>query len=135
MSEKINSTTLQRGNAKIAILAERPETPGMKGGVLFCPGFNSEMSGTKAQFLSDHLRRRDIAFTRFDYQGHGASDGAFEEGVIGEWRDDALAVLDQATDGPQVVVGSSMGGWIAMLLARARPERRWRPAPRDWPRW
>jgi len=92
-------------------------------GVLFCGGFTSDMSGTKALALADHCRQRGRAFTRFDYRGHGASSGRFEDGTIGGWRADALAVLDRVTGGPLVVVGSSMGGWIMLLVALARPER------------
>lgn len=92
-------------------------------GILFCGGFHSDMTGTKASYLSDWCAARGRAFTRFDYQGHGASSGRFADGTIGTWFADALAVLDAVTAGPQLVVGSSMGGWMALLLARARPAR------------
>jgi pimeloyl-ACP methyl ester carboxylesterase len=92
-------------------------------GVLFCPGFNSDMQGTKALALEEWCREQGIQFTRFDYFGHGASDGTVEGGTIGRWRDDALAILDQVTRGPQLIVGSSMGGWIMLLAALARPQR------------
>jgi len=92
-------------------------------GVVFLGGFRSDMSGTKAMALEDWARRRGRAFLRFDYSGHGESSGHFEEGCIGDWLEDARAVIDAATDGPQVLVGSSMGGWIALLLARERPEK------------
>ncbi|MCG2633824.1 MAG: alpha/beta hydrolase [Gammaproteobacteria bacterium] len=98
-------------------------TPGEGPGVLFCGGFKSDMTGSKAQCLEALCRRQGRAFVRFDYFGHGQSSGAFPEGTIGRWQDDALAVLDQLTEGPQILVGSSMGGWIALLLALARPER------------
>lgn len=81
------------------------------------------MTGTKATALDAWCRATGRAFTRFDYQGHGASSGRFTEGTIGRWRDDALAVIDLVTRGPLIVVGSSMGGWIAALVALARPER------------
>ncbi len=81
------------------------------------------MTGSKALALEAWCAAAGRQFTRFDYQGHGASSGAFEDGTIGLWRADALAVLDEATSGPQIVVGSSMGGWIACLLAVDRPER------------
>jgi len=81
------------------------------------------MSGSKATTLDAWAHRRGQAFVRFDYQGHGASSGRFEDGTIGSWADDALAVLDLLTEGPQILVGSSMGGWIALLVALARPER------------
>lgn len=92
-------------------------------GVMFCGGFMSDMTGTKATALAGHSMEQNRAFVRFDYSGHGASDGRFEDGSISQWRDDALTVLDTLTEGPQVLVGSSMGGWIALLLALARPER------------
>jgi len=92
-------------------------------GILWCGGFKSDMTGTKAMALDAWAAAQARAFTRFDYSGHGQSGGAFRDGTIGRWRDDALAILDHVTQGPQVIVGSSMGGWIATLLALARPER------------
>nr|WP_255466886.1 alpha/beta hydrolase [Roseicella aquatilis] len=92
-------------------------------GVVFLGGFNSDMTGTKAEDLSAFCAERGQAFLRFDYSGHGASGGRFEEGTIGRWAADAEAVLETLTEGPQVLVGSSMGGWIALLLALRRPER------------
>lgn len=92
-------------------------------GILWLGGFHSDMNGTKAQALAEWAARCGRTFVRFDYFGHGASSGAFENGTISRWRDDALAVLDGLTEGPQILVGSSMGGWMAMLLAHARPER------------
>lgn len=91
--------------------------------VLWLGGFRSDMEGTKAQALAKWAQARGRAFLRFDYFGHGASSGEFEQGSIGRWRADALAVIDELTAGPLVLVGSSMGGWIACLAALARPER------------
>jgi pimeloyl-ACP methyl ester carboxylesterase len=91
--------------------------------VIFCTGFKSDMTGGKALALEAWCRTEGRQFTRFDYQGHGASSGDFAEGTIGLWLDDALAVLDEVARGGQVIVGSSMGGWIALLMARARPDR------------
>jgi len=99
------------------------QSPGAGSGVVFLGGFKSDMTGTKAQFLEGWAQDRGRAFLRFDYSGHGASSGDFLDGCIGDWFADALAVLDHLTQGPQVLVGSSMGGWIALLVARARPER------------
>ncbi|WP_372623086.1 alpha/beta hydrolase [Falsiroseomonas sp.] len=96
---------------------------GVQPGVVFLPGFRSDMQGSKALALRDHCAARGRAFLRFDYSGHGESEGRFEDGTIGQWAADAIAVFDALTEGPQVLVGSSMGGWIALLLARARPER------------
>jgi pimeloyl-ACP methyl ester carboxylesterase len=97
--------------------------PGRGPGVIFMPGYRSDMTGTKATFLRETCEKRGQAFTRFDYSGHGASEGAFEDGTIGQWAADAVAVIDQVAEGRQIVVGSSMGGWIALLAALARPER------------
>jgi pimeloyl-ACP methyl ester carboxylesterase len=91
--------------------------------VLWLGGFASDMTGTKAQALAEWAARSGRAFVRFDYFGHGASSGDFQQGTITRWRQDALAVLDQLTSGPVVLVGSSMGGWIACLVALARAER------------
>jgi len=98
-------------------------SPGKGPGVVFLGGFKSDMEGTKALYLEDWARRAGRAFLRFDYSGHGQSSGAFEEGAIGDWAADAMAAIDALTEGPQILVGSSMGGWIALLAARARPER------------
>jgi len=91
--------------------------------VVFLPGFGSDMSGEKATSLATFCSNVGQAMLRFDYSGHGESDGRFEEGTIGQWTDDALAVMDAVSAGPLLLVGSSMGGWIALLAALARPER------------
>lgn len=96
---------------------------GREPGILFCSGFNSNMQGAKALALEQWCRDQGRQFTRFDYFGHGDSSGVVEAGCIGRWRDDSLAILDSVTSGPQLVVGSSMGGWVMLLLAAARPER------------
>ena len=92
-------------------------------GLVFLGGFMSDMTGTKAMALEDNARDRGQAFVRFDYLGHGASSGRFEDGTIGRWAEDAVAVLDAVTEGPQILIGSSLGGWIMLLAALARPER------------
>lgn len=86
-------------------------------------GFHSDMEGGKALAVDAAAQAAGRAFVRFDYFGHGQSEGAFAAGTVSTWRDDALAVIDDLTDGPQILVGSSMGGWIALLCALARPER------------
>ena len=91
--------------------------------VVFLPGYRSNMTGEKASMLADFCAARGQALLRFDYSGHGASGGAFEDGTIGIWAADALAVIDAQSEGRLVLVGSSMGGWIALLTALARPER------------
>lgn len=92
-------------------------------GVLFLGGFTSDMTGAKATALDRWSREHNRALVRFDYSGHGASSGQFADGTIGRWTNEALAVLDQLTEGPQILVGSSMGAWIMLLAALARPQR------------
>jgi pimeloyl-ACP methyl ester carboxylesterase len=92
-------------------------------GLIFLGGFRSDMTGSKANFLEAWAQARGQAYLRFDYTGHGASSGDFALGTVGRWRDDAIAVIDSLTDGPQILVGSSMSGWIMLLAALARPER------------
>jgi pimeloyl-ACP methyl ester carboxylesterase len=96
---------------------------GKSPGVVFLGGFMSDMTGTKAIALEAFCRARGQAFLRFDYFGHGASSGRFEDATIGRWKGDALHILDRLTEGPQILVGSSMGGWIMLLAALARPRR------------
>ena len=96
-------------------------TPGAEPGVVFLGGFKSDMEGTKAVHLEEWAKRTGSAFLRFDYSGHGESSGAFTDGCIGEWAKDARAAIEALTEGPQVLVGSSMGGWIALLCAREMP--------------
>jgi pimeloyl-ACP methyl ester carboxylesterase len=91
--------------------------------VVFLPGYRSDMTGEKATTLAAFCAARGQAMLRFDYSGHGASDGAFEDGTIGIWAADALAAVDALTEGKLLLVGSSMGGWIALLTTLARPSR------------
>ncbi|GAB4136451.1 MAG: alpha/beta hydrolase [Sphingomonadales bacterium] len=114
-------------------------SPGRGPGVIFLGGFKSDMTGTKAVALERHCQLRQRAYLRFDYSGHGQSHGRFEDGTISVWLEDALAALDDLTAGPQILVGSSMGGWLALLAALARPQRvrglvLIAPAP-DFTRW
>ena len=91
--------------------------------VVFLGGFRSDMTGTKAMALESWARLTGHAYLRFDYLGHGQSSGQFEDGTIGRWLDDSLAVIDAKTTGKLVLVGSSMGGWLSLLAALKRPER------------
>ncbi len=91
--------------------------------VVFLPGFHSDMTGDKATALAAFCAECGQAMLRFDYSGHGTSGGRFEDGTISRWTDDALAMIDRQTDGPLILVGSSMGGWIALLAALVRPGR------------
>jgi pimeloyl-ACP methyl ester carboxylesterase len=90
---------------------------------LWLGGFNSDMQGTKAQALDAWASDRRRALVRFDYSGHGESGGALTEGTIGRWLEESLAVFDAYCRGPQIIVGSSMGGWIALLLVRELAKR------------
>ncbi|MBI2256100.1 MAG: alpha/beta hydrolase [Proteobacteria bacterium] len=92
-------------------------------GIIFLGGFASDMTGTKAMALDAYCAATGRAFVRFDYRGHGQSSGKFTDGTIGAWRDDVLAVIDRLTEGPQILVGSSMGGWLMLLASLARPDR------------
>jgi pimeloyl-ACP methyl ester carboxylesterase len=116
---------------RIAVRARSGREPGSTSdapGLFWLGGFNSDMRGTKAlaldQWAADHGR----ACVRFDYSGHGESGGAFIDGTIGRWLEESLAVFEQFCRGPQVVIGSSMGGWMALLLARAIARRGAGPA-------
>jgi pimeloyl-ACP methyl ester carboxylesterase len=91
--------------------------------VIFLPGFRSDMAGDKATSLAAFCAERGHAMLRFDYSGHGSSGGAFTDGTIGRWAQDVLAIVDHLTDGRLILVGSSMGGWLALLTALARPDR------------
>ncbi len=106
------------GDHRLAYHRLQGETPG----IIFLGGYASDMTGSKATYLDQWCREHGRAYLRFDYLGHGQSSGRFEEGTIGRWTEDALAALDALTDGPQILVGSSMGGWIMLNLALRRPE-------------
>ncbi len=107
----------------LAYLVEKPEKPAGPTGIVWLGGFKSDMTGTKASALAAWARSAKRGFLRFDYFAHGASSGDFADATIGRWREDALAAIDMLTEGPLVLVGSSMGGWMALLAALARPER------------
>ena len=91
--------------------------------ILFLPGYASDMEGTKAVALDDFAAEQGLPMLRFDYSGTGSSEGAFEDGTLERWADEAILALDRLTEGPVVLVGSSMGGWIALHLALRRPKR------------
>jgi pimeloyl-ACP methyl ester carboxylesterase len=107
----------------IAVRAREGATPGL----LWLGGFKSDMKGIKAEALDRWAQERGRALVRFDYSGHGESGGSFTDGTIGRWLEESLAVFDAFCRGPQVVIGSSMGGWLALLLTRELA-RRGRPA-------
>jgi pimeloyl-ACP methyl ester carboxylesterase len=107
------------GRRRIAVRARAGGAPGL----FWLGGFNSDMKGTKALALDAWAAEHGRACVRFDYSGHGESGGAFIDGTIGRWLEDSVAVFEQFCRGPQVVIGSSMGGWMALLLARAIAKR------------
>ena len=99
------------------------KTAGQGPGVVFLCGFKSDMEGSKAVYLEAWAGAQGRAFLRFDYSGHGASSGEFTEGAIGDWAADAAEIIEAVTEGPQVLVGSSMGGWISLILATTMPDK------------
>jgi pimeloyl-ACP methyl ester carboxylesterase len=113
--------TVGTGAAARGIAVRRRE--GGSPGLLWLCGLKSDMKGTKAQALDVFAQQHGRALTRFDYSGHGESGGSFTDGTIGRWLEESLAVFDACCRGPQVVVGSSLGGWIALLLAREMARR------------
>jgi pimeloyl-ACP methyl ester carboxylesterase len=100
-------------------LKGKPNQPG----IIFLGGFMSDMTGTKATTLEEFCLQHSYSFIRFDYMGHGQSSGSFTQGTIGLWKENALHVLDHLTVGPQILIGSSMGGWLMLLAALSRPKR------------
>jgi len=103
----------------IAVRAQAGAAPGL----FWLGGYKSDMKGTKAAALADWAAQAGRACVRFDYSGHGESEGAFTDGTIGRWLADSLAVFDACCAGPQILIGSSMGGWLALLLTRALKRR------------
>ncbi len=99
------------------------QRPGKSPGIVFIGGFRSDMTGSKAESLDAFCAARGQAYLRFDHFAHGGSSGRWEDATIGRWAADLVAVLDALTEGPQILVGSSMGGWLMLLAAKARPAR------------
>lgn len=97
----------------------QPDKPGF----VWLSGFKSDMQGSKVMHLETWAKACDVSFLAFDYSGHGHSSGAFDAGTVSDWRQDTLAAIDTLTRGAQILVGSSMGGWLALLAGLARPER------------
>jgi pimeloyl-ACP methyl ester carboxylesterase len=108
---------------RIAVRARQGAGPDRGPGLFWLGGFNSDMKGTKALALDEWAAAHGRACVRFDYSGHGESGGAFADGTIGRWLEESIAVFDRFCHGPQIVIGSSMGGWMALLLARALARR------------
>jgi pimeloyl-ACP methyl ester carboxylesterase len=115
-----DASSLDLGSGRILACRRRE---GVGPTLVFLPGYMSDMEGGKATALDDWAESRGRAMIRFDYAGCGASSGAFEQQTLAGWRDDVLAVVDRLAEGPVVLVGSSMGGWLMLLAALARPDR------------
>ena len=111
-----------RGPQKLAY-AQQSGDPENRPGVVFCGGFRSDMTGTKAMALAAWARAQNRDYIRFDYFGHGASSGTFTDGTISHWRGDIPHILDRLCDRPQILVGSSFGGWLSLLATLDRPEK------------
>ena len=106
-------------NQKIAYKHAKGRSPG----IVFIHGLNSDMQGLKAKNIEKYAKKNKLGFLRFDCRGHGQSFGRFEDFVISDWKQDLLYVIDELTKGPQILIGSSMGGWLMILAAKARPKK------------
>ena len=106
-------------NHKIAYKSLKGRGPG----IIFIHGLNSDMNGAKALTVERYARKNNLNFIRFDCRGHGRSEGKFEEFTISDWKKDLLDIIDNIAKGPQILIGSSMGGWLMMLAAKARQQR------------
>jgi len=113
----------REGMASIDYVRQNGQTGRDRPGLVFLGGFRSDMTGIKAMHLGRFAAARSLDYVRFDYRGHGADAARFAEHVLGDWLEDAVAVLDRLTRGPQILIGSSMGGWIMQHVALARPDR------------
>lgn len=122
MSNDIIASTISVGLGSAARDIAIEQRPGSMPGLFWLNGFKSDMGGSKAVAVDSHGARRGLAVTRFDYSGHGRSGGAFLDGSISRWLEEALAAFSR-TEGPQIVLGSSLGGWLALLLNKALRER------------
>src|SRR5262245_10194807 len=121
MSEaRLSSLKVVSHTRSIAVRVRKGKNPGL----FWLGGFKSDMKGTKAEALDAWAAKSGRACVRFDYSGHGESDGEFTEGTIGRWLEESLAIYAHFTEGPQIVIGSSMGGWLALLLARDLVQRK-----------
>ncbi len=115
-NDELTSIEVGEGDSKRKIAVRRRD--GRKPGLIWLGGFKSDMKGTKAAALDDWAKEQGRACIRFDYSGHGESGGAFADGTIGKWLDESCSVFEKFCDGPTIAIGSSMGGWISLLLAQ-----------------
>lgn len=125
MTQNTTTSFLDRSERPRLVYHHRRAVPGRAGAptLVFLPGYASDMTGTKALALDGWAEGQGLAMLRFDYAGCGASGGAFEDQGLADWRDDVLALIDTVVSGPVLLIGSSMGGWLALLVALARPRR------------
>jgi len=110
---------INKNNQKIAYKAIKGKSPG----IIFIHGLNSNMEGLKAISIERYAKKNNLSFLRFDCRGHGQSFGNFEDFTLTDWRDDIVNVIDNLTKGPQILIGSSMGGWLMILASKIRPKR------------
>jgi len=113
------SYLINKKNQKIAYKMIKGKSPG----IIFIHGLNSDMNGLKAQSIEKYAKKNRLSFIRFDCRGHGKSYGKFEDFTISEWKEDLINIIDNLTTGPQILIGSSMGGWLMTLTAKARTGR------------
>ena len=111
------SYLFNKNKQKIAYKMIKGKSPG----IIFIHGLNSDMNGLKAVTIEKYAKKNKLSFIRFDCRGHGKSDGKFEDFTISDWKDDLIYIIDQLTNTPQILIGSSMGGWLMILAAKARP--------------
>ena len=113
------SYLINKKNQKIAYKHYKGKAPGL----IFIHGLNSNMQGIKALSIEKYAKKNKLSFIRFDCRGHGQSSGKFENFTISDWKDDIIEIIDNLTKGPQILIGSSMGGWLMMLAYKARPKK------------
>jgi len=110
---------INKKNQKIAYKRIKGKSPGM----VFIHGLNSNMEGKKAIFIEKYAKKNKLSFIRFDCRGHGKSSGNFEDFTISEWKKDLFDIIDNLTKGPQILIGSSMGGWLMLLAAKSKKRK------------
>ena len=113
------SYLINKKNQKIAYKMSKGRSPG----IIFIHGLNSNMNGLKALSIEKYAKKNKLSFVRFDFRGNGKSDGKFENFTISEWKEDLIYIIDSLTKGPQILIGSSLGGWLMTLAAKARPKK------------
>ena len=113
------SYLINKKNQKIAYKSSKGKSPG----IIFIHGLNSDMEGLKAKYVNKYAKKNNLSFVCFDCRGHGKSFGKFEDFTLSDWKEDLINIIDKLTKGRQILIGSSMGGWLMCLAAKARPKR------------